>query len=87
MKIKCKLKSWKRKCKNKISQYPRRIIKIVKQTLTILSGGDINASLNTVLTEYEMMVMKPLKNMMNDMEKCISNTTCITWNILQLIYP
>ena len=29
MKIKCKLKSWKWKCKNTIGQYPRRIIKIL----------------------------------------------------------
>ena len=40
-----------------------------------------------VLIEYEMMMMKLLKNMINDMEKCISDTTCIKWNILQLICP
>ena len=61
----------------------RRIIKIAWQTLTILSGGDITALLNMVLKEYEMMMMKPLKNMINDIEKYISKPTCIKWNILQ----
>ena len=55
--IKGKLNKWEWKCKSKIGQYPRRIIKIVRQILTILSGGDVTALLNMVLTEYEMMMI------------------------------
>ena len=69
-----------------MDQYPRSIIKIIGQTLTMVSGGDIPALLDMVSTEYEFMMMKPIENMINDMQKCISNTTCIKWNILQLIY-
>ena len=69
-----------RKCKNTIGQYPRRVTKNCKTNINnIIEYG--------IKTECEIMMMKPLKNMINDMEICISNTTCIKWHILQLICP
>ena len=47
----------------------------------------INKSDNKDDTKGDDRPPSTSKNMINDMEKCMSNTTCIKWHILQLICP
>ena len=79
------LKKW--FVKKKTTGYQRRILKVARKLLELLSGHNIIGLLSNLLSEYEAISIEPINQIFEDIYKYLDNKKNTQWKILQIIVP